>query len=143
MEGPEGPQGEYVPFEQTLAYGGGVFTHYTDPTWVLESLNSGTTLQLRRTAAASPPNPPNVAPVNYMVFGMMHPQGCTGSTAIGTANGGMKQVFRYADDPPDALTATLCMEGSFVMVSVQDQEKRTALVCTRIASSTIVCQKTQ
>jgi hypothetical protein len=132
-----------VPGEQTLAYGSGVFTHYTDPTWVLESLNSGATLQLRRTAPASPPNPPNVAPVNYLVFGMLHPQGCTGSTAIGTANGGLKQVFRYADDPPDTLTATMCMEGSFVTVSVQDQQKRTELHCTRIAAAAIVCQKTQ
>ena len=132
-----------MPGEQTLAYGGGVFTHYTDPTWVLESLNSGTTLQLRRTAPASPPNPPNVPPVNYMVFGMMHPQSCAGSTVLGTANAGLRQVFRYADDPPDALTATMCMEGSFAIVSVQDQEKRTELRCTRIAVSSIVCQKTQ
>ncbi|MNC94258.1 hypothetical protein D3C83_110680 [compost metagenome] len=71
----------------------------------------------------------------------MHPQGCTGNTSINTANGGMKQAFRFADDPPDALTAPLCLEGSFAIVSVQDQAKRTELRCTRISSSTVVCQK--
>jgi hypothetical protein len=132
-----------VPGEQTLAYGGGVFTHYTDPTWVLESFNSGAALQLRRTAAASPPNPPNVPPVNYLVFGISHPSSCAGNTAIGTANASLRQVFRYADDPPDTLSATLCLEGSFAVVSVQDQEKRTELRCTRISSAALVCQKTQ
>ena len=130
-----------MPGEQTLAYGSGTFTHYTDPTWVLESLNSGGILQLRRTAPASPPNPPNQPPVNYLVFGMTHPQTCVGSIALGTASAGLKQVFRFADDPPDTLTATLCLDGSFAMVTVQDQEKRTELHCTRISSSAVVCQK--
>jgi len=132
-----------VPGDQTLAYGSGTFTHYTDPAWVLESLNSGGILQLRRTAPASPPNPPNQPPVNYLVFGMTHPQTCVGSIALGTASAGLKQVFRFADDPPDTLTATLCLDGSFAMVTVQDQEKRTELHCTRISSTAIVCQKTQ
>jgi hypothetical protein len=66
-----------------------------------------------------------------------------GSNALGTASASMKQVFRFADDPPDTLTATMCLEGSFAIVSVQDQEKRTELRCTRIAVSSIVCQKTQ
>jgi Collagen triple helix repeat (20 copies) len=140
-EGPQGPQGEFVQAEQTLAYGAGTFTHYTDPTWLLESLNSGGILQLRRTAAASPPNPPNQPPVNYLVFGMMHPQTCGGSTALGTASATMRQVFRFADDPPDTLVATLCLDGSFAMVTVQDQEKRTELRCTRVSASAIVCQK--
>ena len=127
--------------EQTLAYGAGTFTHYTDPTWLLESLNSGGVLQLRRTAPPSPPNPPNQAPVNYLVFGMMHPTSCVGNNALGTASASMKQVFRFADDPPDTLVATLCLDGSFAMVTVQDQEKRTELRCTRISASAVVCQK--
>ena len=144
VEGPEGPQGEpgeFVPAEQTLAFGTGVFTHYTDPTWVLESFNSGGSLQLRRTAAVSPVNPPNVAPVNFLVFAMMHPTGCTGNVSLGTTMGGMRQVFRYAVNPADTLIAAMCTEGSFAMVSVQDQEKRTELRCTRVSPTAVMCQK--
>ena len=132
-----------MPGVQTLAYGAGTFTHYEDPTWVLESSNSGGTLTLKRTAPASPPNPPNQAPINFLVFGITHPSVCAGTASLGNTSSGLKQVFRYADDPPDALTATLCMEGSFALISVQDQEKRTELRCTKVSSAAVVCQKIQ
>lgn len=130
-----------MPAPTVLAYGAGTFLQYEDPTWVLESFASGASLQLRRTAPASPPNPAGQAPVNFLMFAIMHPQTCSGNPSLGTTMAGMRQVFRYADDPPDTLTGTLCSEGSFAIVSVQDQEKRTEIRCTRISTSAVVCQK--
>jgi hypothetical protein len=127
-----------VQAEQTLASGSGWFTHYIDPTWVLESAGNGASLKVSRTAPVSEV----VEPPKYLVFGMLYPQNCLGQTnAAAGANATLKQVNRVAINPGDALSATMCLEGSFATISVQDQDKRTELRCTRISPTQIVCQK--
>jgi len=125
-------------YEQTVATGTGWFTHYTDPAWVLETASNGASLKLNRTAPTSDP-----AENKYLVFGMVYPNGCNGQTtaAAGATATTFKQGFRVATNPGDALSGTMCGEGSFALISVQDQDKRTELRCTRISPTQIVCQK--
>jgi hypothetical protein len=126
--------------EQTLATGTGWFTHYTDPTWVLESSSNGASLKLNRTAPTSEIVPNE--PAKYLVFGMVYPNGCLGTTTSAAgATATFKQGFRVAINPGDALSGTMCLEGSFATISVQDQDKRTELRCTRVSPTQIVCQK--
>ena len=81
-------------------------------------------------------------PAKYLVFGMVYPQSCLGqSTATAGASASLRQGFRVAINPGDALSGTMCLEGSFATVSVLDQDKRTELRCTRISTTSIVCQK--
>src|SRR5688572_10819007 len=138
--GPTGPAGVFVQAEQTVASGSGWFTHYTDPTWVLESSSNGASVKLSRTAPAS--EVVENQPPNYLVFAMVYPQSCLGqSTAAAGASASLRQGFRVAINPGDALSGTMCLEGSFATVSVLDQDKRTELRCTRISTTSIVCQK--
>lgn len=126
--------------EQTVASGNGWFTHYTDPTWVLESSSNGASVKLNRTAAAS--EVVDNQPPKYLVFGMVYPQSCLGqTTATAGASASLRQGFRVAVNPGDALSGTMCLDGSFATISVQDQDKRTELRCTRISTTGIVCQK--
>ena len=126
--------------EQTVASGTGWFAHYTDPAWVLESSSNGASLKLNRTAPAS--EIVEGQPPQYLVFGMVYPNGCLGQpTAAAGATATFKQGFRVAINPGDALSGTMCLEGSFATISVQDQDKRTELRCTRISPTSIVCQK--
>ena len=126
--------------EQTVASGNGWFTHYTDPTWVLESGSNGASLKLNRTAPAS--EVVENQPPKYLVFGMVYPQSCLGqTTAAAGASASLRQGFRVAINPGDALSGTMCLDGSFATISVQDQDKRTELRCTRISTTGIVCQK--
>jgi len=130
----------FVQGEQTLASGTGWFTHYTDPTWVLESSSNGASLKLSRTAPVS--EIVENQPPQYLVFGMVYPTACLGqTTAAAGASASLKQGFRVAVNPGDALSATMCLEGSFATISVQDQDKRTELRCTRVSPTSIVCQK--
>ena len=138
--GAQGPAGVFVPAEQTVASGTGWFTHYTDPMWVLESGSNGASLKLNRTAP--PSEVVENQPPKYLVFGMVYPQSCLGqSTAVAGASASLRQGYRVAINPGDALSGTMCLEGSFATVSVQDQDKRTELRCTRISTTGIVCQK--
>jgi hypothetical protein len=130
----------FVQADQTVAEGTGWFTHYVGPTWTLESSSNGGTLKLNRTAPPSeivPNQPPK-----YLVFAITFPTGCQGTTTslIGGSSS-LRQAFRVATNPGDAITGTMCNEGSYADVSVQDQDKRTELRCTRVSLTALVCQK--
>ena len=139
--GAQGPAGVFVQAEQTVASGTGWFTHYTDATWVLESASNGSLLKLNRTAP--PSEVVEGQPLKYLVFGMVYPASCLGQTnsTSGANSPSMKQGFRVATNPGDALSGSICLEGSFATISVQDQDKRTELRCTRISPTSVVCQK--
>jgi hypothetical protein len=96
---------------------------------VLETTNAST-LQLRVTAAGG-----------FYDFGFIYPASCVGGTP-GSAT--MVSAFRFGTAVGDTLSATLCNEGSTMLVTVVDAfsgGSSTQFRCTRATSNHNVCQR--
>jgi len=110
-------------------FGAGPITLYTGTDYILEAPDSAT-LRLRRTAAGG-----------FYDWSISHPTACVGNGASGSAS--MVQSHRLTVAAGDALTGTLCLEGStaFVTVAPFGGARADLFRCWRLTGNAIGCQK--
>ena len=122
--GPAGADGVFVPPEETDAvFGAGPIEHYDAGGWILDS-TAANTIRFRQVGNG------------FINIGFIAPTQCGAGTAS------MSSAFRYTSRDGESTSATLCNEGSFMMVHIyKTGEEGVWIRCWRRTGNHNSCQR--
>jgi len=126
---PQGPSGTGYARTQAI-FGTGPITHFDADGFKIDSPDAAT-IRLTNTAGG------------FLDFGLSAPTGCSVPTSTGATTTNTSQTFRFSFGAGETSSASLCTEGSMVLVTVHSQAAGVVRIfqCQRHTSNANVCQR--